>query len=243
MVIQPKRQLSAGKMSVMVYETSDDMGKAAAYDCAKTAIELLHKQDEVNIIFAPAVSQVDFYRHFFDQPGVDWTRMNAFILIEYLGMPEGYHDFRSNFARENIFSKAPFKNTFAPNGCATDFQAECDRYAKLLKEHPIDIACLGIGENGHVAANEPWNADFNDIVDVKYVEIESLPEPRYMTTVTMSFITRIRYKQMVVPGNIKKEAIFKTIYSPISEDCPSTVMRNYDSRLYTDMEGAASLGQ
>ena len=246
MSIKPIRQLKADKMSVRVYNTSDEMGRAAAYDCAQAAIELLMQKEEVNIIFAPADSQADFRRHFFEQPGVDWTRMNAFILIGFLGMPEDSPNSISAYARQNIFSKAPFKNTFAPNSAAVDFQAECDRYASLLEIYPIDMACVGIGENGHVAGNEPWVADFNDPVSVKYFKLDeehsgAQSAPRHLLTVTMPFITDIGYKQIVAPGSVKKEGIYRTMYDSVSEDCPSTVLRKSDCILYTDAQGASLL--
>lgn len=250
------RELTSGKMTVAVYTTRDDMGKAVAADCAAAARKLLAEKDEVNILFPCAFSHIDFFKYFFVQEGIDWSRMNAFVMDEYLGLPEGSPYLLSNFAQEHIFSKVPFKNCFAMNGAAKDFQAECDRYADLLREHPLDMACLGIGETGHLAYNEPHVADFNDPVLVKHIQLDEqsveqaihdgafpTPDsvPRHAMTVTIPVMTAPVYKQAVAPTAFKKDSIFKTVRGEVTTQCPASILQNYACILYTDVEGASLL--
>lgn len=255
-MIQPVKTLKSGKMTVLVYADRDRMGKAVAEICAQEAIAQLARKEEVNILFPCAFSHSDFFKYFFSQPGVDWSRMNAFVMDEYLGLPEGSPYLLSNFAQEHIFSKAPFKACYAMNGAAKDYDAECARYARLLTEHPLDMACLGIGETGHLAYNEPAVADFNDPLMVKHVKVDeqsliqavhdgAFPDldsvPHHAMTVTIPVMTRAPYKQAICPTIHKADAVYRTVYGEISTDCPASILRNYDCVLYIDEPAAAKL--
>jgi glucosamine-6-phosphate deaminase len=255
-MIQPVKTLKAGKMTILVYPNRDEMGQAVAEVCAQEARKQLAQKDEVNILFPCAFSHIDFFKYFFKQEGVNWSRMNAFVMDEYLGLPEGSPYLLSNFAREHIFSQAPFKGCYAMNGAAKDYNAECARYAKLLIEHPLDMACLGIGETGHLAYNEPDVADFNDPLLVKHVKVDeqsfiqavhdgAFPNfdsvPRYAMTVTIPVMTNAQYKQVVCPTIHKADAIYRTVHDEISTDCPASVLRNYDCVVYVDEAAAAKL--
>lgn len=254
--IQPIRQLQYGKMTVKVYENRDLMGRAATEVCAEVARRLLKEREEVNILFPCAFSHADFFKYFFDQPGIDWSRMNAFVMDEYLGLKKGSPYILSNFAKEHIFSRVPFKAVYSMDATNPDFDGECDRYASILKTHPLDMACLGIGETGHLAYNDPAVADFEDKKLVKHVEIDersryqavhdgAFPSldvvPHDAMTVTMPVMMRATYKQVIVPTSFKKEAVYRTTHDEISTACPATILRNYDCVLYTDMAGAELL--
>ncbi len=190
-----------------------------AHVCAQAAIKLLEQKDEVNILFPCAFSHIDFFKYFFSQPGVGLGTNERFVMDEYLGLPEGSPYLLSNFAQEQYLFQSAFKNAFAMNGAATDYQAECDRYAALLAKHPLDMACLGIGENGHLAYNEPAVADFNDPLQVKYIAVsqESIEQavhdgafptlesvPRHAMTITIPRCLMFHILQAVVQASTKK---------------------------------------
>ncbi|MGI5899156.1 MAG: 6-phosphogluconolactonase [Christensenellales bacterium] len=255
-MVQHVRTFKAAEMTVLVYANRDEMGQAVAAACAQEARRQLALKDEVNILFPCAFSHSDFFKYFFSQEGVDWARMNAFVMDEYLGLPENSPYLLSNFAQEHIFSKAPFKACYAMDGAATDFDAECARYAKLLEEHPLDMACLGIGETGHLAYNEPDSADFNDPLMVKHVKVDeqsfaqavhdgAFPDmdsvPRHAMTVTIPLMMAAEYKQAVCPTAHKAAAVYKTVYGEISTDCPASILRRYDCKLYLDIPAASKL--
>lgn len=253
---KPIRTIPAGKMQLQVYETRAQMGKAAADHAEGLLREALQKQEEVSVLFACAVSQLEFFPALFARKDIAWNRVVGFVMDEYMGLAEGSPYLLSNFAGEHIFSQVPFKAGYVMNGASPDAQAECRRYAGLLAEHPLDIVFLGIGENGHLAYNDPAVADFDDPALVKLVEIDETSRmqaihdgafptlevvPHQALTVTIPAMTNAPYKMVVVPGPQKAHALRDTVNSPISTRCPATILRNYACTLFTDEDGAGLL--
>lgn len=252
----PVKTLAADKMTVEVYDTRDHMGQAAAFYVAEKIKEIAGKKDEVNIIFPCAVSQSDFFHYLFSMEDIPWQQVNGFVMDEYLGLPKGHPSQLSIFANREIFGKVPFRNGFIMDATNPDFEQERLRYSALLQKHPLDISCLGIGENGHLAYNDPHVADFNDPELVKLVEIDetsrqqaihdgtfsTLEEvPSVALTVTIPVMIAAPVLSTVVPGPHKTESIYRTVHEEISTACPATILRNYDGLLFTDLEGAAKL--
>ena len=197
------KTIISGKLTTRIYRTRAEMGASAGTAAGEKLKERLALKDEVNVIFAAAPSQNEMLETLTSFPGIDWTRVNGFHMDEYIGLdadaPQGF----GNFLRERIFEKLPFKNVYYLDGNSADLSAECARYGKLLEEHPADMVCMGIGENGHIAFNDPWVADFNDSQRVKVVPLdpvcrqqqvndgcfESLDEvPQKALTLTLSLI-------------------------------------------------------
>jgi len=250
------KTVKAQNMTVAVYDSRTAMGNAAAIDVAAKLREFLSQKDEVNILFPCAVSQLEFFDGLFSQPDIAWERVNAFVMDEYLGIDKDHPGLLANFAGVHIFNRVNFKNGFAMNGANPDFEGECERYATLLRKHPLDISCLGVGENGHLAYNEPGIADFNDPKLVKVVDtdpkshIQAVRDgifpsandvPRKAMTVTVPPMVNAAYISAVVPGPQKADAIYKTVHHVISTDCPSTILRDYECVLYTDVDGGGRL--
>jgi len=250
------RNVDAGKMTVAIYDSRVAMGNAAALEGAAKLREFLKDKEEVNVLFACAVSQLEFFDALFVQPDIAWERVNGFVMDEYMGVDAGHPGLLANFAKANIFGRAPFKNGFVMNGANPDFEGECERYAELLRKHPLDITFLGVGENGHLAYNEPGIADFNDPKLVKIVEMDEKSRvqaihdgtfsdvsevPKNAMTITVPPMIQAAYVSVVVPGPHKTEAIYKTVNDPINIDCPSTVLREVECVLYTETEGGARI--
>ena len=250
------RTVKANKMTVAIYDSRASMGSAAAIDAAAKLREFLAAKEEVNILFPCAVSQFEFFDALFSQHGIEWERVNCFVMDEYLGVSIDSPARLANFAQKHIFSKVPFKNGFAMDGANPDFEAACRAYAELLEKHPLDISCLGVGENGHLAYNEPGIADFNDPKLVKVVEIDPASRVQavrdgtfasaedcvqYAMTITVPPMVNAAYISAVVPGPQKAKAIYKTVHDAVSTDCPSTILRSYECVLYTDMDGGAKV--
>jgi glucosamine-6-phosphate deaminase len=128
------------KLEVKIFETRDEMGKVASADISAAIKELLNKKDEINIIFAAAPSQNDMLYHLCKEEGIEWGRINAFHMDEYIGLGENLKD-RSfgTYLTEHIFGKVPFKSINLINSTATDAKAECKRYTKILNDNPTDI--------------------------------------------------------------------------------------------------------
>ena len=250
------RSMTKEKLTVKIYENRDEMGIAAANDVAEALISLLSQKEEVNMIFAAAPSQNELYKYLVEKDCIDWHRVNAFNLDDYIGLPADAPQLFANFLVEHIFSKLQFKSVNLLQTNTTDAQAECDRYADLLKKHPTDIACLGIGENGHLAFNDPSVADFEDKYLVKIVELElacrqqqvndgcfaALEDvPTHAMTLTMPALlsTNTNYISVVVPASTKADAVYRTLNDEISTACPSTILRRYsNATLYLDPDSA-----
>lgn len=250
------KTLTKDMLTVKIFENRDKMGAAAAKDCADVIRALLKEKKEINMIFAAAPSQNDMLAHLCEEEGIDWGRINAFHMDEYIGLCPTAPQCFSNFLKAHIFDLKPFGSVNLINAGA-DKDEECERYAALLKAHPIDIVCMGIGENGHIAFNDPHVADFNDDKLVKAVSLDekcrqqqvndgcfaSIDEvPKYAMTLTVPMLMSATYKFCVVPAPTKAWAVNETVNAKISEKCPATVMRrNENCILYCDTDSAALL--
>jgi len=217
------------------------MGIAAANAVAKKIIELLKTKQFVSIIFAAAPSQNEFLDELLKHD-IDWTRIRAFHMDEYLNLdanaPQGF----GNFLKERLFGKVSFKAVHYLNGNAADAEQECLRYADLLSQFPPDIVCLGIGENTHLAFNDPHVADFNDPLLVKIVDLDNACRvqqvndgcfariedvPTHALTLTIPALINTPFAFAVVPGEKKAVAVGHTINAEISEKYPSTILRRH----------------
>lgn len=250
------KEINVDKLKIMVFDTRKSLGVEAAKQAAAKVRELSARKNEVNIIFAAAPSQNEFLEALLEED-VEWGKINAFHMDEYIGLDKAAPQGFGNFLRDRLFGKAGFKSVNYLNGNAADIEAECERYTKLLKANPTDIVCLGIGENGHLAFNDPPVADFNDKKFVKVVELEqkcrqqqvndgcfsSIDKvPTHALTITIPAIMAGGSLYCMVPGKTKTQAVYDTATTAIGTHCPATAMRKHDSAvLFTDIDSAAKL--
>lgn len=245
------------KLRVKIYETRSEMGAEAACEVSEKIKELLLKQDIVNIIFAAAPSQNEFLASLSQKDGIDWSRINAFHMDEYVGLDIDAPQRFGQFLKERMFEKVSFNRVYYINGNADDSGAECKRYAELLKRFPIDIVCMGIGENTHIAFNDPHVADFNDLLLVKRVTLEAMSRqqqvhddcfarieevPVSAITLTVPALLRAKNIFCMVPGNNKAQAVYHTLHEEVKESYPSTILRKHrNATLYLDKDSAYML--
>ncbi len=251
------KEFQTGSLCTKIFDTRKNMGNAAGKDIAKTIRTLLSEKDETNMIFAAAPSQNETLEALINEEGIDWSRINAFHMDEYIGLCENAPQRFGNYLYDHIFSKVNFKSVNYINGSVENIEKECNRYTALLKEHPIDIVCLGIGENGHIAFNDPWVADFNDSAVIKKVELDSVCRnqqvndgcfdtikavPTHALTLTIPTLVGADYMFCSVPANTKADAAYKTINNAITEDVPATIMRTHKNAImYLDSESGRLL--
>jgi len=251
------KDLTIDKLQVRVYDTRIQMGEAAARAVTEQITRLLNTKPVVNIIFAAAPSQNEFLATLRTHNAIDWTRINAFHMDEYVGLAETAPQAFGNFLKTRLFDALPFRSVHYLNGNADDIAAECERYAALLKSMPPDIVCMGIGENTHIAFNDPHVANFKDADDVKVVDLDhdcrqqqvndgcfvTLQQvPTHALTLTVPAMMRAPLIFCIVPGDKKANAIQHTLYDPISEQHPSTIVRTHPHAvLYIDKASAANL--
>jgi glucosamine-6-phosphate deaminase len=245
-----------GKLRVTVCEDRAAMGRAAAERAAACIRETAAAQGHVSVIFAAAPSQNEFLGCLAAAPGVPWEAVHAFHMDEYIGLPEDAPQLFSAFLTRKIFSRVPFGSVSLISSRTEDPERECARYASLLGEHPPDLVCMGIGENGHIAFNDPHVARFDDEKMVKVVELDytsrmqqvhdgcfaSIEEvPAAAVTLTIPALTAARQVVCVVPGPAKAAAVTAALTGPVSEECPASILRNHqDADLFLDPGSAAS---
>lgn len=241
---------------VKIFPDRQSLGVAAANEVASRIKELMESKEVINIIFASAPSQNEFLAELLLKD-IAWGRINAFHMDEYLGLSYNHPSSFGYYLKTHIFESVPLKSIQYINGSARLPQLECIRYARLLTEYPVDIVCLGIGENTHLAFNDPHVADFNDPKIVKLVNLDlacrtqqvndgcfkSLDHvPEYAITITIPALLKADYAYAMVPGKTKARAIQNTIDSEISETYPSTVLRRHKhAELFIDKASAALL--
>jgi glucosamine-6-phosphate deaminase len=240
---------------VRVYADRAQMGAAAARAAADTICDLLNIRASVNIIFASAPSQNEFLAALSEQP-IDWQRLNAFHMDEYIGLDRHSPQSFAGYLNQHLFERVGFNRICFLDGTAADTEAECRRYSALLEQFPTDIVCMGIGENNHIAFNDPSVADFNDPERVKIVTLEpacrqqqvndgcflSLADvPERALTLTIPALMNARHIICVVPGERKAKAVYHTLNSAISEEYPSTILRKHPSvQLFLDKDSAGN---
>lgn len=249
--------ITSEQPKLSIYSNREEMGRRAADAVEARIVALLGSKPFVNIIFASAPSQNEFLRHLSSKQTIDWSRVNAFHMDEYIGLPSDAPQAFGQFLKERLFSLVNCHTVNYMDGNAADAQAECQRYAALLQQYPTDLACLGIGENGHLAFNDPPVANFHDPEVVKIVELDhdcrvqqvndgcfaSLGQvPRHALTITIPPLLKPAYLFAIVPGKTKTRAIFNTMRQPIEEKYPSTILRTHPNTiLFLDTDSAAML--
>ncbi|TCC99427.1 6-phosphogluconolactonase [Pedobacter hiemivivus] len=244
------------KLTVKVFENRNLMGAAVATAVAERINILLSTQPFVNIIFGAAPSQNEFFEELLKKD-IDWSRLNAFHMDEYVNLaadaPQGF----GNFIKARLFDLAPFNTVNYINGNEADFEAECTRYTALLNEFETDIVCLGIGENTHLAFNDPHVAAINDPYFVKRVDLDqqcrnqqvndgcftTINEvPTHALTLTLPALLKAPYAFCTVPTEKKAQAVYHTLNEEISDRFPSTHLRNHKNAiLFLDDQSSVSI--
>jgi len=251
---KPIKQLRVGALQVYVYETRTAMGQGAYEQYKRFIKEQLLHGDRVRAIFAAAHSQSDFLEVLANDQDIDFGLIDAFHMDEYLGLePDAPQNF-GNFLKKAIFSKKPFREVHYLSSNAPDIQAECQRYELLLKAAPVDIVSLGIGENGHLAFNDPHEADFDtpewvrsttldDISRQQQVndgEFSSIDQvPKEAMTLTIPALMSCRSVVGIVSTERKARAVYEALYGPVTTACPASILRTHpDATLFLDKTAA-----
>ena len=250
------KSFKADKLSVNIYDTRRNMGIAAAADVAACIKAELAVKPEIYMIFAAAPSQNEMLEALIAEEGIEWNRVHALHMDEYVNLPADAPQGFGNFLRRAIFDRVPFASVNLI-GTDADSEATCARYDALLTEHPVDIVCMGIGENGHIAFNDPHVADFNDPLKIKKVDLdqkcrqqqvndgcfETIDQvPTHALSLTIPTLYNVRNIFCVVPAATKAEAVKNTVTGPVSEACPASILRTHDNAiLYLDRDSAGEL--
>jgi glucosamine-6-phosphate deaminase len=251
------RRFKVGTMNVEVYPSRDSMGAAAARATAEAMKQLALSQDVMGVIFATGASQLATLDALTKIDGLPWSKVSGFHLDEYVALPiEHLASFRG-YLRRNLTDKVPIGTFNEVDGTAADLDEVCRSYAEKLRAANPQLCLLGIGENGHLAFNDPPVADFNDPLDVKVVKldeacrIQQTAEGWFKTAndvperaVTLTIPTMLRVPKLIVsvPGTRKAGIMRRSLTEEISTACPSTILRTHpDVTIYLDNDSASEL--
>lgn len=253
----PERKFSVDRLRVEIYKNRNEMGQAAGRAVGRALGAVLSKKGKAAVCFAAAPSQNEFLKALTPFPEIAWEKVAGFHLDEYVGLPPEAPQGFGPWLRSRLFDVVHLGAVHFLNGNASDPQEECARYAALLKAHPLDIACLGIGENGHLAFNDPPDADFKDPKAVKVVALDKRSReqqvhdgcfkrladvPCHALTLTIPACVSAGYVSCVVPGPTKAAAVQRALQGPVDSDCPASILRQHPNAvLYLDRESAKLL--
>lgn len=251
-----KHRFKVEGINVQVFADKDALGAAAAEFVAARLRQAIAGRGEANIVLATGVSQYEFLDVLRRVEGIDWASVTAFHLDEYLGLAAHHPASFRRYLRERFFDYLPFGAVHLLEGDAPDPVQECRRYAALLEERTIDVACIGVGENAHLAFNDP-PADFDapDLVHVvnldeacrrqqvgegHFATLEDVPQQAL--SLSIPAILAARTISCMVPDRRKAQAVRCALEGPILPDCPASALRRHpDCRLYLDAASASLL--
>lgn len=240
----------AGNLEVNIYDSRSVMGKMAANYVAEKIREIAAEKNRVRIVFAAAVSQKEFFFELLKIEKIPWNKIVAFQMDEYHILSEDAPQRFGNFLYKHLYRHKNFRDVHY-------MDKNINEYAKKIQEDTIDISCLGIGENGHLAFNDPPVADFNDPEIIKEIRLEKICRlqqvndgafdhieevPEKAVTITIPILMKAEMLSVVVPGVTKANAVTKTLFDPISTDCPSTILRAHaNAKLFLDSNSAKNI--
>lgn len=233
-------------MKVVVVGNNKELSEKAY----EKIVEVMKSKAEVTLGLATGGSPVGIYE-LFRQNKPDASHVTTVNLDEYVGLAPTHEQSYRQFMNKQLFDTVKFKETFVPNGIAEDLQKACDDYEGIVAEHPVDLQLLGIGENGHIAFNEPGTAFDSKTQVVQLTESTINANSRYFekkedvptTAITMGIGTILKAKEilLIASGKNKADAIKQMIEGEVTEECPATVLQNHPNVTIIIDEVAASL--
>jgi glucosamine-6-phosphate deaminase len=250
--------LQVGTLKVRIYETPQTAGMAAA-QAAATALHELAARFSINfgVIFATGASQFFMLEALTSIPDLPWSRVIGFHMDEYEGLETRHFASFRRYLREHLTQRVRMREFSEIDGNQADADLQCRHYAEKLRESNPQLCLLGIGENGHLAFNDPPVADFDDPVDMKLVELDehcrrqqvaegwfkNIDEiPARALTLTIPTLFRVPKLILSVPGPRKATIVRRTLEEPITTNCPATILRTHpDATVYLDLQSAAEL--
>ncbi len=252
------KSLQFGTLKVEVYPDKEAAGLAAARFAAKVISDLAASRDSLGVIFATGASQLAVLDALTSLPGIPWNKIHGFHMDEYVGLSVSHTASFRHYMRERLTSKVQMKEFSEINGEADDLERSCRDYAEKIRSANPALCLLGVGENGHLAFNDPLVADFKDPLAVKVVRLDAtcrnqqveegwFPSvaqvPERAITLTIPTLFHIPRLIASVPGKRKAKIVPRALKDPISTACPATILRTHpNTTMYLDLESASELG-
>jgi glucosamine-6-phosphate deaminase len=250
------KEYTVDKLNINIYATSTSMGRSAASFVAGRLKTIIARKDKAHLLLATGASQFSFLQAL-QQIDLNWAKITTFHLDEYIGISPNHPASFRKYLHERIIDRVQPAGAYFLQGGAKDLQREIKRYERLLQSYPIDVACVGIGENGHLAFNDPSMADFDDPNLVNIVELDdrsrqqqvdegwfdSLEDvPNRALSLSIPAIMGSNVISCVVPDRRKAESVYNTLHQQIAPNCPASILRTHpDATLFLDRQSASEL--
>lgn len=246
-------------MQVNVFETREELGREAARAGAQLIRSRISADGSASIVLATGASQFDTLKYLVQEPDIDWSKVTAFHLDEYIGVGEDHPASFRRYLKERFAAHVPDLRAFHfVDGTAGDPQQECERLNRIIAEHTICAAFIGVGENGHLAFNDP-PADFDTEEPFIVVELDEACRRQQLgegwfdsfeavptKAISMSIRQIMKCETLIisVPDARKADAVRDALEGPVTNECPaSIVQRHGDCRFYLDRASAGRLQQ
>ena len=242
-------------MKVHVSKDSAELGIEAARAAARFIRDAIREKGAANIILATGNSQIETLKQLVIQKDIDWSKVTMFHLDEYIGLAESAKASFRKYLKEKFIAKIPALKAYYLIDGEADAEAECQRLSSLIIEHPIDVALVGVGENGHLAFNDP-PADFDTdrpylVVDLDqkcrgqqlaegwFDSLEDVPKQ----AISMSVKQIMKSKVIIcsVPGKRKMQAVKDCLVRPVDNRYPATILKVHPKCFYYLDDASASL--
>jgi len=250
-------RFTSGTMKLEIHPSSKELGIAAANAAAAELRRLGQLGTGFGVIFATGASQFDTLAALTSIPGLPWNQVQGFHMDEYLGIDENHPASFRRYLREKLTQRVAMQEFLEMDTNATDITSYGLEYMRRLGAAKPQLCLLGIGENGHLAFNDPAEANFDDPLAIKVVTLDdqcrqqqvsegwfkTLEEvPKQALTLTIPTLFRVPKLIASVPGARKAEAVRRTVQDAISPHCPSTLLRTHpDVTIYLDTDSASEL--
>jgi glucosamine-6-phosphate deaminase len=246
-------------MNTKIFRNDEELGKAASRCAARLIRSHIRSSGEANIVVATGTSQIETLAHLVSEKNIDWAKVRMFHLDEYIGLPSDHPaSFRRYLVERFIKPVANFQEVHLIRGDAPDPEKECERIGELISQHTIDVALIGIGENGHIAFNDP-PADFSTELPFIVVNLdekcrlqqvgegwfEDIGEvPVQAISMSVKRIMGSRSIIASVPEKRKASAVMAAVEGPVTRECPASVLQLHPRcTLFLDRDSASDLAE
>lgn len=246
-------------LNVEIHPDGESASKAAAEAAAKVLCELGERNETFGAIFATGASQLGILNGLVSNSNIPWSKIIGFHLDEYIGIDAEHPASFRGYLRKNLTQLVRMHEFTEIDVDATDLESMCSQYMQKVQAAPPQLCLMGFGENGHLAFNDPGEADFNDPLGMKIVNLDracrqqQAAEGWFKTlddvptrAVSMTIPTMMRVPKLIatVPGPRKARAVKEALYGPITDQCPASILRTHpNTTVYLDPESAAEIAE
>lgn len=250
-------RISFDRLKLEIHPTREAAGVAAARAAADELLRLKEIRETIGVIFATGASQLAMLEALTAIPHLPWERVIGFHMDEYIGLDEDHPASFRRYMREKLTRRVAMRKFHEVDGNAANLNAFAREYSRALEQAEPALCLLGIGENGHLAFNDPAEADFFDPLAMNVVALDGACRqqqvaegwfknrdevPQQALTLTIPALLRVPKLIASVPGSRKAAIVRRTLHDPISTACPSTILRTHaDVTIYLDRESAGEL--